>query len=892
MKTPFRANKISMAVIACLLSGVAIAQEQDEDNAIEEVVATGTRLQGTAAAVIEERKNQAFVADILGAEQISRTGDSDAASALRRVTGLTLVDGKFIYVRGLGERYSSARLNGASIPSPDLTRNVIPLDIFPSNVIESLSVQKAYSPNMPAAFGGGNVDIRTKSLPSEFVAGIQVGGEYNSNNSDGYTYDRNDSGMPSDLSTAILHYKGDFSLRSIIERDMLMTNDTSTAAQQAQAVNSDLLKSLPRNLALKDESLDPNLSAQAFIGNSFDEDFFGGTIGFLASVAYDNKWAYTDRRNAVISADLVDGCSQELKTEDDVVNSCFDSLVDSQVTNQNERLNGLFTVGYRYKTHNVSYTKIYIKDNEDESQISVAQNPSQNITIASDGVADYSQQFTFEERRLEVDQFRGQHTFLDLLGAGVDWHYTQSKATTDIPQDITFNFSNNYDASGNYESTEVNGGNGQAEFDYVSMDDHMKNWGGNVSLPYTIGRFDIELKGGWDFIDRARYYTTSSFFVNNGGSSIGVTSSEGDLLNLPSYLTDGFVDDQNLAVAFNEPEAPEADDYLAAQKTEAGYGAFDVIWDNAWRVSGGVRYEAFKQVALESSSLIFNADDLETFYNADKIQQRTINQDDFYPALSLTYLGGEGYQVRFGYGETVVRPDLREVVPVGYFDPLTDIRTTGSVALVSSTLKNYDLRYELYGDNGDNLALSLFYKDITNPIETVLSVGDSTYTASFTNGQSAKLYGVEAEWLYDLGWLADGFFTSGNITLSDSEVTIDAADAGNLTNTSKRMNGHSQYVANLQLSYDSANGEHSASLVYNVFGERILASGINGRQDAYEQPFHSLDFIYSYYPDFNSTIKLRVKNLLGQDQEVTQDSITVRSRTIGTMVKLSYEYQF
>ncbi|MBN7818626.1 TonB-dependent receptor [Bowmanella sp. Y26] len=891
MMTRFRVNKLSIAVGACLLTGSVLAQSQ-EDNAIEEVVATGTRLQGTATAVIEERKNQAFVADILGAEQISRTGDSDAASALRRVTGLTLVDGKFIYVRGLGERYSSARLNGASIPSPDLTRNVIPLDIFPSNVIESLSVQKAYSPNMPAAFGGGNVDIRTKSIPSEFVAGIQLGVEANSDNSDGFTYNRNDSGTPAALRDAIVHYRGDFSLRNIIQRDGLYNNENGTAAQQAIAINDGLLRSLPRDMALKDESLDPNYSAQAYIGNSFEEDWLGGTIGFLASVAYDNKWNYKERRNAVVSASLPENCSESMQTAEDVNNSCFDSMVDSQVTSENERINGLFTLGYRWNTHSLSYTKILIEDNEDESEIATAQNPSQNQTIAADGIADYSQSFTYEERSLDVDQFRGQHTFLDWWGVGVDWHYTQSEAETDIPLQATFNFSNKYDGNGKYLKTDVNGGNGQVEYDYVSMDDHMKNWGGNVTLPLTLGRFEVELKGGWDFVDRARYYTTSSFFVNNSGTAIGISDKESELLNLPSYLSDAFIAEQNLFVAFNEPDAPEADDYLAAQKIDAGYGAFDVIFDNTWRFSGGLRYEAFKQVALETSSLIFTAEDQDVFFNAENIKARSIDTDDFFPSLSLTYIGGDSYQVRAGYGETVVRPDLREVVPVGYFDPLTDIRTTGNTQLVSSTLKNYDLRYELYGEMGNNLALSLFYKDITNPIETVLRVGDSTYTASFTNGSQAELYGIEAEWLYDLGWAVDGFFTSGNITLSDSEVDIEASDAGSLTNTTKRMNGHSKYVANFQLGYDSANGEHSASLVYNVFGERILASGIDGRQDAYEQPFHSLDMIYSYYMDFNSTIKLRVRNLLGEDQEVTQDGVTVRSRSVGTTFQLSYKYDF
>jgi outer membrane receptor protein involved in Fe transport len=884
----YKLKKVAYSVGLGLLvsSGTAFAQESQ---VMEEVVATASRLQGTAAAVIEERKNQAFVADILGSEQISRTGDSDAASALRRVTGLTLVDGKFIYVRGLGQRYSSARLNGASIPSPDLTRNVLPLDIFPANVIESLSVQKAYSPDMPAAFGGGNVNIRTKAIPTQFVAGIQVGIEANTNNSDGYTYNRNDSGIPQELTDAIPYYRGDFGLANIIDKDNLVSGDT-TAAEQANVINKSLAKTLPRNMTMKDESLDPNYSAQAFIGNSFEEEWLGGRVGFLASIAYDNKWTYSDRSSAVSSAILLEDCSTDLATADDVQNSCYDSYEESEMTTQEERMNGLFSLGYKLKNHSVSYTKIYIKDNEDESEIALVQNPSQNITIAADDQADRTHSFTYEERTLDIDQFRGQHTFLDYMGIGVDWQYTESSAKTDIPLDVDYEFTDTYEDNV-YTGSFINGDNGRANYEYVDMEDNMKSYGGNVTLPLTFKDLEIELKGGWDFTDRARIYTTSSFYLNNTNSAIVINEDESDILSLTSYLTDDFID-ENMLITFNEAIAPEADDYLAAQKIDAGYASFDVFYKGVWRISGGLRYESFKQVSLATSSLIFTEEDIETYFDEDTILEGTVNEDDFYPALSLTYVGGDDYQLRFGYGETVVRPDLREVVPVGYDDPLTDIRTTGSTTLTSTTLKNYDLRYELYSENGDNLAVSAFYKDIVNPIETVLSVGDSSYTASFTNGDTAEVYGIEAEWLYDLSWAMDGFFTSGNITLSESEVEVDAASAGNLTNLSKPMTGHSKYVANLQLSYDSANGNHSGSLIYNVFGERILASGINGREDAYEQPFNSLDATYSYYPDFNTTVKLTLKNLLGEDQEVTQDGILVRTRTVGTTIKLSYQYEF
>jgi len=186
-------KRLSLAIAASLsinsANAESTAQDSADEQAMEEVIVKVSRLQGTASAVMQERKNQAFIADILGAEQIARTGDSDAAMALRRVTGITLVDGKYIYVRGLGERFSSTQLNGAAVPSPDPTRTVIPLDLFPSSIIESLSVQKSYSASMPAHFAGGNVDVRLKTIPSDFVFTMQgkLGGNTN-NFDDGLSY--------------------------------------------------------------------------------------------------------------------------------------------------------------------------------------------------------------------------------------------------------------------------------------------------------------------------------------------------------------------------------------------------------------------------------------------------------------------------------------------------------------------------------------------------------------------------------------------------------------------------------------------------------------------------------------------------------------------------------
>ncbi|MFT6899254.1 MAG: hypothetical protein ACJA13_003687 [Paraglaciecola sp.] len=872
-------------------AGSVFAQEEQ---VMEEVVASGSRLQGSASAVIEERKNQAFIADIIGAEQLARTGDSDAASALRRVTGLTLVDGKYIYVRGLGERYSSARLNGAAIPSPDLTRNVLPLDIIPSSIIQSLSVQKVFSPSMPAAFGGGSIDIRTKSVPSEFTSGFEVGAGYSNTTGDGYTYSSSNSGIPAPLRDGITQYRGDFTLSNIISRDKLVDTDDATRSEQALAINSDLLKSLPRDLALKEQSLDPAYNAKAHLGDSFKESWLGGTLGFLASASYDNEWQSIEKRTAVISQDVSADCATTLDTVEDASKSCFNTVTDTVTTTENERYNGVLNLGYKLGTHEVSWTNLYLADNEDETDVSILQSPAGStvFTIARNDRANRTHEFNNEERSLKVSQFVGKHTFLDLQGLGADWQYTRSHASTDIPTNVKFNFRDNFE-DGIYANSQITGDANRVIYSYTNMDDRVTSYGGNLSYPMTFKDVEIEFKAGYDFSDRARVYNTSSFAVNNDtGIALDVNDGSQSVLNSSGYLTDPFVEGQRILVAFNEPTAPDADDYLAAQKIDAGYGSFDIFYKGTWRFSGGLRYEEFKQTSIGTSSLIFTEQDLDIYYAPDKIAAGSIVVDDLYPAFSFTYVGGDDYQIRMGYGETVVRPDLREVVPVSYFDPLTDIRTFGRVGLQSSPIKNYDLRYERYLANGDNYSIAGFYKDIQAPIETVLRIGDEDYSATFINGESAKVYGVEAEWLHGLSYLADGFFTSGNFTISDSEAVIDPALAGNLTNPTKPMTGHSKYVVNLQLNYDSANGEHSGSLVYNMSGERILASGVAGREDAYEQPFNSLDVVYTYYPNFNSNIKLKMKNLLGEDQQVTQSDIVVRAKEVGTAVSLSYSYEF
>lgn len=240
-------------VSALSLAISAVAQEAGSDGfalskPIEEVVVVG-RLKSSAENIVIERLEQEVAIDFLSSEAIGRIGDSTVASALRRVPGVTLVDDKYVFVRGLGERYSSTLLNGAVVPSPDLSRSVIPLDIFPTSIVESLAVQKVHSANMPAAFGGGSVDIRTKGIPSDLVFNIEVGTglntesdgdflSYQGGGDDAWGKDDGTRRMSSALAKALSTYGGSLDRNDILT-ELRKTNANATIAD-AEAVTVNL----------------------------------------------------------------------------------------------------------------------------------------------------------------------------------------------------------------------------------------------------------------------------------------------------------------------------------------------------------------------------------------------------------------------------------------------------------------------------------------------------------------------------------------------------------------------------------------------------------------------------------------------------------------------------
>jgi len=876
----FSLSSITLALLTGL-SANAIAQEaaNEEELAIEEVVVKASRLKGTASAVIEERKNQAFVADILGAEQISRTGDSDAAAALRRVTGLTLVDGKFIYVRGLGERYSSTQLNGSYVPSPDPTRTVIPLDLFPSSIIESLSVQKSYSPSMPAHFGGGNVDIRLKTIPSDFVFNISgnIGGNTD-NLGEGFGYAGGDD-----------DWKGlDDGTRAAPQALKDLWSNYQGLGSISQDENRQIAADMNRDYDPVEDEVDLDYGVDLTIGNR--ADFDDHRIGFLAAISYDNEYQYSE---------LYEG--QDFRSNQDESWSLVRGFDDVKSTEHTVKWSGMFNVGFEYqKNHRLDVSSLILHDTVDEIKDKLG---NTNNVLLSDGLRVRDTEVIYEEREMIANQIRGTHNFPELGFLGFDWKYSDARSERLAPGNIETRYiiadENEDGVFDLLNESSLRRATTASRYSFQTLNDEVENYGYNFSLPIMLDNMEIELKAGGDFVEKNRQAFARRIDVNTLAFN-GVDFS-GHKMN--DILTDDIIlnADLNGNETIIRDTSVDGDDYFAAQMIDAYYFEADVFIGQQWRISGGARYEDFRQVVagLKPSTGEF---DLPSDLN-----DLAFQQDEWFPAVALTYIPSAEMQYRFSYGQTTVRPDLREVAPTTYLDPLTGYPVRGTPGLNATDMKNYDLRWEWYMDTGENLSVGLFYKDMVNPIESVQSPAqDGPPLIVMANANDGNVYGVEVDFMKDftfladsLGEWADSFFISGNVTLSDSEINIDTQRvvdqtgvSAAITNTSRRMTGHSEYVVNLNLGFDAPNGNHSATLAYNVFGDRIIIPGIEGQDDKYEQPFHSLDLVYTYYPTYSTTLKFKVQNLLDQKKEIEFSDTLFRSETKGIGFDIQFKWDF
>ncbi len=855
---PIAAGTYSVSVIAgsfstLTLYDIAITAGETTERPIEltpaglelpEFVVLEPFVEGSLAAFVEERRSSSAVTDILGAEQISRAGDSDAAGALKRVTGLTLVDGKFIYVRGLGERYSSTLLNGAQVPSPDPTRRVVPLDLFPTEVLSGIVVQKTYSADMPAEFGGGTIQLRTRGVPESFFvrAALNIGYADGTTGNEGLRYDGGDrdwTGSDDGTREAPLVFAG----------NRLPTNpiELQAAGQQLAA----------QGYNVREDELPPNGSLGLGIGDNFVFGESGVELGYIAAVRYAHAW--------------------DDRSEDRATYSLFgDRLIPAETFERRQTgrsIDSSVFLAFGLKLgelHTIDATLTRLRQTTDQVEIDEG--------LLSSGNIDRVTKLEFIENALDTIQLAGEHSFPALGGLHAQWQATQAEAGRESPNTREYRFTFD-DVLQDFFFESFN----QQRFE--SLADDASDYRLDLKLPLTFGE-------DWSLtpqIGAARAQRDRVSSIRR--------------LRFSGRRPPGFFDDYEELLApgnigpngLQLQEGTQATDaYTANQQLDARYIALDARWREL-SVNLGVRREDVLQTVSTVRPFDPNATP----------EVGVLDNSDTLPAGSLTWAYSDKAQVRLAYSTTLSRPDIREQTRANYFDPQLDVRVEGNPELEQAEIDNIDLRWEYYFNSLESFSVALFSKQFTNPIELV-SVPASGSLLQIRNADSATNVGIEFD-LYKsfapingLSWLPDfmkklpwsDIYFGANYARIDSEIDL-GENQGIQTNALRPLQGQSKYVANASLSYLHPEGRTEATLLFNVSGERISRVGVSGLPDVLEQPFEQLDFTLSQeLPWKGWKAKLRLRNLLDSEVDFTQGGESLRRFKKGREAAISIEWKY
>jgi outer membrane receptor protein involved in Fe transport len=849
----------------------APAPQEDFDVSVPgggEIIVTGTRERNVA-------KSSDQVISILSSAEIARTGEGNIAGALSRVTGLSVVGAGYVYVRGLGDRYSLALLNGLPLPSPEPLRRVVPLDLFPSSVISSSLVQKSYSVNYPGEFGGGVINLTTKAVPREGFIEIGGGIGFDSITTGelGYTYYGSktdwtgfDNGQR-DLPPALAAYFASG------ERLSSGNVDASEIAGQLVTARSALLQ--------RWGNLPPNFSASLSAGKAFDVG--SGQLGLIAAAGYSNKW----QSRGIISQQ---SRSAELET--------MDSDFYQFNTDQRIVVNGLLGIGYEFDSSKVRWTSLYIRDTLKQARLSQG---TRDMTLP-----DILQTKTgWYERQLIDTQLVGEFQLTPELRVDVRGSYANSQREAPFETDIEYIRTNApNDPFGNLYVNTLNRARGRADVIFSDLNEDL--WAAGIDLSYRVTPSITATVGG-AFADTNRTSSRRQFIYEPGGNfdpAIGVLRP--DLLLAP-----GIVEFYNITVFEGDEEAPAVRGRL---RNWAGYAKVNASATEQLSIDLGVRYE----------NAVQRTDPIQVFNTPGTTVGTRLAKEYWLPAATITWQFDPAMQVRVNASKTIARPQFRELINQPFFDPDSNRTYRGNPLLVDSQLYNAEARFEWYFAPEQRLSVSGFYKRIDNPIEAFVSNEGNEFIISYANAPKATLYGaeVEAQKYFDLsGWSNDtGFFAGrravviANYTYTKSElqvkegqsVLIPGVQNGLATDyfrDGSAMTGQSDHIANLQLGLESTDKLSQQTFLLTYASDRVVSRGATGtppQPDIVERPGLRLDFVarqgIELAPERELEVKFEFRNITGRKHEEFQQSgnrrLDFNTYDLGRVASLSASVRF
>jgi TonB-dependent receptor len=817
---------------------------------LEEFIVVAPHVKGSLASLIEVRRKASTVADVLGAEQMSKSGDSNAAASLARVTGLTVVDGRFVYIRGLGERYSNVLLNGTSLPSPDPTRRVVQLDLFPSGILESMVIQKSYSPNLPGSFGGGAVNLKTKDIPDEFTAKVTLSTSYESGQAN---IETSEGGSRDWLGMDDGSRELPAAIREATANGQRISNDDPNTTAYGLAFK--------RNYRTfnKKTTLPPGMSLS--IGDTLR--YRGKKFGFNVAGLYADRYSNDDITRQ--DFDVTSSESSELTKVGDRTNSR---------SRRDINLSGMLNLGMDLgRGADIRANTLILRKTSDRVE------KRTNTTQDNEFEGTYVE---WQERQLLSQIVNGTHK----LGKNtLSWRGSYSKAEMIQPDSHYYQllvdegqprFDNqgrsNERVFGNVEDVVREG---EASFEIPLMDSN------NFKFKSILGAGRTEKKRESRF-QRFKYEVDTQ-------AAVGITGDSSILGQSPDEICTDEVIRQG-ACKLVDTTVP-SDRFEAQQSVQSYFLETQSEVMKKLKVNLGVRFEDSRQ-------------DITTYegVNLTPVNNSLLMQD-FLPAAGLTYFLTDKMQMRLGYSETISRPAFKDLNPVGYFDDERDRTVNGNANLKGTIIRNLDARLEWYFGNQENVSLGFFSKEFLNPIEEVAGSfqnGVLTYSEGgfqLANVGNATARGFEVEFRKNFGFLGNALeplAIGGNYARIDSEMTIFDSLAAQVTNTSRALQGQSPYVINLNLDYDNKDIGTNVTLLFNVFGARIDTVGTDRRPDTYQESFNQLDFVMSqtFGKDKKNKVRFKMQNILDPDAVLTLGGEIRETYKKGRRASLSYTRTF
>ena len=813
---------------------------------VVEVVAQADK--AAEATQLQQRRQAPVVSETVSAEVIKKSPDSDAAEVVRRVPAVTVKDDKFIFVRGLGERYSSALLNGSRLPSTDPDRRVVPLDLFPADFIESLSVMKSYNPDLPGDFSGGLVDIHLREFPEKLTwsLGASGGGNTQVTAQDYKTY-RGGS----------LDYLGlGGSARNIPAR---VADNLSVRSDGEKAVAGKLFKDVwtPTN-----DIAPPNSGLAFSIGDSLGP--LGMSFGALYTTEYKRRLQIERQFRNLGSVE-----APRIDVRDDFL---FD------VSEFETRVGGVFTAAYRLGTnHKLTFRSLLDRNTVDE--VTVGNGAIEQLGPKSN---QRETSLRYTEEQLAFAQLSGEHRFPWLW---LDWRTAFSQSMQDVPDQRYTTYVT--DLRGAHPLAFSNDSLGGSRI-FSALDEVLSDSALDLTIPFKTGLpftdvwsdLPAKLKFGPAFSNRDRDFTMRRFRYRVPAGAFDLTLPPEELL-APDNVGPG-------GVTFDEETQPR-DTFRSSQRIIAGYGLLELpLIAEQLRFVGGTRYE--------DSHIRLN-----TFDVGGKDVHPVKDDGDWLPGANLIYSPREDMNFRLAYSRSVSRPEFRELSPTQFPAPRGLRPVVGNPDLVETRIKNYDFRWEWFFSPLEIVSVSYFRKDLSKPIEQTVIPQSSNNADSFINAQDAELQGFEVEGRKDFGFAAPwlkNLSLFANVAYIDATVNVPRQRTGGVstvaTSTSRTLQGQSPYIVNAVLDYTHPRWG-SARLLYNTAGARITSAGSFGLPDIFEEPRHQLDAVL-ILPlrlfDVPFTAKLGAENLLDDPVVFTQGSAIQRSYTRGIKVSagLSYTY--